>query len=125
MNTVNIKQLEGTSRAVQFTGGTSYRAILESEGLGFAVMKTVIPKGGPHKWHYVNHVEACYCIEGRGVLTDLKTGEMYDIRPDIVYYLPNHEAHTFEALEDVVLISIFNPPLKGSEKHDKNGHYSL
>ncbi len=110
---------------VNFTGGTSYRALLKSDNMGFSLMKTVIPKGGPHHWHYVNHLEACYCISGSGILIDLKTGIRYIIQPDTVYVLDNHDDHTFEATEDTVLISIFNPPLKGTEKHDENGHYSI
>ncbi len=123
MRIVRINQLEGTDREVKFTGGVSFRALLESDKMGFALMKTVIPKGGPHHWHYINHLEACYCIKGKGELTDLATGIKILIVPDVVYVLDNHDDHTFEALEDTVLISIFNPPLTGKEKHDANGHY--
>lgn len=116
-----INQIDG----VNFTGGVSFRAILEKDNMGFSVMKTVIPKGGPHHWHYINHLEACYCVKGIGELTDLSTGMKHLITPECVYVLNNHDDHTFEAFEDVVLISIFNPPLKGNEKHDKNGHYTI
>lgn len=124
MKIVKISQLEGTERAVKFTGGTSYRAVLKSDNIGFAMMKTVIPKGGPHHWHYVNHYEACYCIHGNGVLTNLTTGEKHNIEPHTVYVLDQHDNHTFEALTDVVLISVFNPPLSGKESHNENGVYS-
>lgn len=109
---------------VKFTGGISFRAILESDNMGFALMKTVIPKGGPHHWHYQNHLEACYCIKGKGEIVDLATGLKHLITPDVVYVLNNYDDHTFEALEDTVLISIFNPPLKGHEKHNENGVYT-
>lgn len=121
MKIKRINQIEG----VKFTGGVSYRALLEKDNMGFSLMKTVIPKGGPHHWHYVNHLEACYCIKGRGEITDLATGIKHLITPDVVYVLDNHDDHTFEALEDTVLISIFNPPLKGNEKHNKDGHYGI
>lgn len=109
---------------VAFTGGLSYRAILKSDNMGFALMKTVIPTGGPHHWHYKNHLEACYCIKGRGEITDLKTGVKALIVPDVIYVLDNHDDHTFEAFEDTVLISIFNPPLTGKENHDSDGNYT-
>jgi len=121
MKVVRINQLDG----VNFTGGVSFRAILAKDNMGFSVMKTVIPKGGPHHWHYQNHLEACYCIKGKGELVDIKTGIKHLITPDCVYVLDDHDDHTFEALEDTILISIFNPPLKGQEKHDKNGIYSI
>lgn len=121
MKIKRINQIE----PVEFTGGISFRAILESDGMGFAMMKTVIPKGGPHHWHYHNHLEACYCIKGKGELTDLSTGTKHLITPDVIYILDKHDDHTFEALEDTVLISIFNPPLKGQETHKADGSYSI
>jgi len=109
---------------VKFTGGVSTRMLTESDKMGFGVCKTVIPKGGPHHWCYKNHLEACYCIKGTGELIDLKTGTKTLITPDVMYVLDSHDDHTFEALEDVVLISIFNPPLIGNETHDENGNYN-
>lgn len=123
MRVINVNDLQGTDRDVQFTGGNSIRPVLESDGVGFAVMKTIIPKGGPHKWHYDKHLEACYCIKGHGILTNYWTGEHFDIKPDVIYLQDKNEEHTFEALEDTILISIFNPALKGNEKHDENGNY--
>jgi len=123
MKAIEVNNLANTERDIKFTGGNSLRAILESDGLGFAVMKTVIPKGGPHLWHYDKHLEVCYCIKGKGILTDYWTGETFDINPDTVYVQDKNEEHTFEALEDTILISIFNPPLKGHEKHDEKGNY--
>ena len=121
MKVINTNEITG----IDFTGGTSYRAILKDDNMGFALMRTVIPKGGPHHWHYINHLEACYCISGFGILINLDTGEKHYIRPGMVYVLDKHDDHTFEAIENTVLISIFNPPLTGQEKHDKNGHYSI
>jgi L-ectoine synthase len=93
--------------------------------MGFGLNKTIIPKGGPYHWHYPYHLEACYCIKGSGILTNLETGEKHIINTDTVYVLDNHDNHTFEALTDVVLISVFNPPLTGKEKHNKEGIYEL
>ncbi len=123
MKVVRIKELEDTDRQVSFTGGTSFRALIAKDNMGFGVCKTMVPKGGPHHWHYVNHLEACYCIKGQGIITDLTSGISTLITPDTMYVLDKHDDHTFEALEDTVLISIFNPPLRGDEKHDENGEY--
>ena len=110
---------------VAFAGGVSTRMLTESDKMGFGVCKTVIPKGGPHHWHYQNHLEACYCIKGEGIITDLKTGNKHLVLPDIMYVLDNHDDHTFEAIKDTVLISVFNPPLTGFETHDENGNYDM
>lgn len=123
MKVININDLRGTDREVEGEGFTSIRPLLESDGMGFAVCKTIIPKGESHYWHYDKHLEACYCIKGKGVLTDYWEGNTYSIVPDTIYILDNHEEHEFQATSDVVLISIFNPPLKGKEVHDENGNY--
>jgi L-ectoine synthase len=104
-------------------GFTSYRVLLERDGMGFAMTKTVIPRGAPQHWHYTRHLEACFCISGAGVLTDLATGKKHFIFPDHIYALDNHDDHTFQAIEDTVLICIFNPPLKGAEVHGKDHSY--
>jgi len=119
MKVKRINQLEG----VEFTGGVSFRPVLEKDNMGFSICKTVVPKGGPYKWHYANHLEACYCIKGCGFLTDLKNGIQHIITKDVVYLLDENDEHTFEAIEDTILISIFNPPLIGTESHNKKGVY--
>lgn len=125
MKVVRAKDVLNTELDVNFTGGHSLRMAIASDGLGFSVNKTIIPKGGPHNWHYKHHLEACYCIEGTGLITDLNTKEKMFIDKDTIYILNNHENMTFEAFTDVVLISVFNPPLKGNETHDENGNYSI
>jgi L-ectoine synthase len=123
MKVVRIEKMP-KKRRVKFTGGVSHRAVVASDGLGFSVNKTVIPVGPPSRWQYKNHLEACYCIKGSGVLVNLETNEAYRILPDTVYCLDKHDNHTFEAFEEVVLISIFNPPLRGDETHDSDGNYT-
>lgn len=120
MKTVNLNEVTG----VKFTGGTSYRVVLEKDKLGFAMMRTEIDKGGPYKWHYKNHQEACMCISGNGYLEDLITGEVSKIEPGVTYLVDKHQPHLFTAITDVVLISVFNPPLRGDETHDENGNYN-
>lgn len=125
MRVINVNDLANTERDVQFNEGYSIRPVLEKDGMGFSVHKTMIRKGTVGHWHYKNHLESCYCISGKGILTSLDTGEKYEITPDVIYSLDNHDNHTFEAITDVVLISIFNPPVKGSETHKKDGSYEV
>lgn len=120
-----IKEIIGTPREVKGQGFTSFRLLLEHDNMGFSLHKTVIPKGEPQHWHYKNHLEACYCVKGRGEIINLETGEGFIIEPDTTYILDQHDDHTFEATEDTVLISVFNPPVTGQEVHDENGNYEL
>ena len=126
MKIIRIAETVDTPREVHCPHGgfISYRALLASDGMGFSVHKTVIPAGSPQHWHYTHHLEACYCIQGRGTITNLATGEQQEIVPDSIYVLDNHDDHTFQALEEVVLISIFNPPVTGNEVHREDGSYA-
>jgi L-ectoine synthase len=119
MKIIDIKNING----IKFHGGKSYRSVLKKDEIGFALMKTVIDKGGPYKWHYKNHQEACYCVSGYGLLRDLTTDDVYEIYEGITYIIDKHQPHEFTAITDVVLISVFNPPLRGDESHDKEGNY--
>jgi L-ectoine synthase len=127
MKVVRICDIRGTDREVKCPQGsfTSFRALLASDGMGFSVHKTVLPPGPPQFWHYKNHLEACYCIAGKALVTEYDTGRQWLIYPDCIYVLDKNDRHTFQALEETVLISIFNPPVTGSEVHDEDGSYQL
>ena len=124
MKVISEKQLIGTSRDVKFKQGTSLRYLLNSDNMGFSLFKTIIPKGEIGNWHYKNHLEACYCIKGKGVLTNLSNGQSFKVNPFDCYVLDKNDNHTFEAIEDIILISVFNPPLSGREIHSKDNSYS-
>lgn len=124
MKVINIKEL-AKERIVECPKGgfTSNRILLVSDNMGYTLTKTVIPVKGVQHWHYKNHLESCYCISGKGILTNLKTNEEYRINPDSAYVLDKHDDHTFEAIEEVVLLCVFNPPLTGQEIHKEDGSY--
>jgi L-ectoine synthase len=125
MKVVDAKDLYGTGREVDCPKGgfKSLRYLLESDGMGYTVTMTIVPKNGPQIWHYKNHLETCFCISGSGVLTNFETQEEFSILPGKAYILDKHDKHCFQALEDVTLICIFNPPLKGREVHKEDGSY--
>lgn len=106
-------------------GFVSNRILLESDGMGYGLTKTVIPTGRVNRWHYKKHLESCYCISGKGLLINEITKEYFSIYPDVTYVLDNNDPHTFEALEEVTLICVFNPPLTGQEVHQEDGSYAL
>lgn len=123
MKVRTIKQIEGTDRDVKFKEGRSLRLLLEKDGMGFSLHKTIIPKGEIGRWHYKHHLEACFCIQGKGQITDVESGKKFVIEKDSIYILDNNDNHIFEAFEDVVLVSVFNPPVKGGEVHQADGSY--
>lgn len=125
MKVIDAKSLEET-RVIECPKGNfvSHRILLEKDNMGYTMTKTVIKKGGPYYWHYKEHLESCYCVSGTGFVTNKATGEKHEVKPDITYVLDNHDPHEFEALEEVTLICVFNPPLVGNEVHQEDGSYS-
>lgn len=126
MKIVKARELKGTQRDVDCPKGgfKSLRILLEEDGMGFTVTQTYVPSGmGPQRWHYKNHFESCTCISGRGILTDMATGNEFEILPGTTYALDKHDEHLFLALEDTVLLCVFNPPLRGREVHKEDGSY--
>lgn len=125
MKVVTLDEVIESGLAVECPKGgfVSYRYLTQSDGMGFGLHKTMLPKGDVHRWHYKNHLEACFCVSGLALLTNEATGKKFYIRPDSCYVLDKNDPHTFRALTDTVLISVFNPPVKGGELHREDGSY--
>lgn len=106
---------------VEWGNGTSHRLLVEADNMGFAMAHTLVRAGTESKLEYRQNLEACYCIRGSGSVEDT-SGNWYDIVPGVVYALDGNEAHYLRASEheDLELVSIFNPPIRGDEKHTLN-----
>jgi quercetin dioxygenase-like cupin family protein len=104
-------------------GFTSNRLVVEGDGMGYSMTKTVVHPGQPHRWHYRHHLETCYCISGHGRLVNEQTGEVVTVSPDVTYVLDKHDPHKFEAFLETTLICVFNPPLHGNELHGEDDSY--
>ena len=126
MKIVKLCDIVGTEREVHCPKGgfVSNRFLLQSDGMGFGLHKTVIPENRTERWHYKNHLEACYCVSGRGIIINNATKESFNIEPDTMYALDKNDDHTFMSIDQVVLLCVFNPPLTGLEVHRQDGSYA-
>jgi L-ectoine synthase len=115
------KDVETTDHFVEWGNGTSHRMLTERDRMGFTVCHTVVRQGTTSVLQYRNHLEACYCIAGEGEVEDMH-GNRFPIREGDIYVLDKHDRHYLRGGKDadLVLVSVFNPPLTGSEKHDLN-----
>ena len=106
------------AQTVGWGGGTSDRLLVEKDGMGFAVCHTIVKQGTASKLEYRNHLEACYCVSGSGSVVE-KDGTVHEITPGTIYVLDEHDPHELRGgeTEDMHLVSIFNPPITGDEKH--------
>jgi len=104
---------------------TSRRLLLKEDGMGFSFHETVLGTGTSTKMWYRNHVEAVYCVGGKGEIEDLETGKRHAISPGTLYALDANDRHILHSHEELRMICVFNPPLVGPETHDEQGSYPL
>lgn len=115
----SLQKVEETDFFVDWGNGTSHRLLTERDNMGFTVCHTVVRSRSKSLLQYRNHLEACYCIAGHGYIED-DDGNVYQIRPGDIYVLDKHDKHILRGgdNEDLILVSVFNPPLAGNERHD-------
>ena len=118
----SLNDVEKTDYFVDWGNGTSHRMLTEADDMGFTVCHTVVKKGSESLLEYRNHLEACYCIGGEGEVEDMN-GNVYPIKVGDIYVLNQHDKHYLRGGKDtdLILVSVFNPPLKGTERHNLKG----
>lgn len=125
MLVTNLNDLNDTDRDITSETWRSRRMVLAGEGVGFSFHDTVIYAGTTSTFHYANHIEAVYCVQGEGTLTNEETGEVHELRDGTMYLLDGHEKHTVRATTELRMACVFNPPVTGRETHDADGIYQL
>ncbi|MFC2967895.1 ectoine synthase [Acidimangrovimonas pyrenivorans] len=120
----DFHDLVNTDRTVSDAQWTSVRMLLADDGMGFSFHITFLDAGSEHTFEYKNHFESVYCMQGKGSITDLKTGETHEIKPGVMYALNEHDRHTLRADEELVMACCFNPPVTGREVHREDGSYA-
>ena len=105
-------------KTVEWGNGLSRRFLLEDDGMGYTVTDTIVNKGTKSLLEYANHLEACYCISGKGSVIEMD-GTEHEIVPGTIYALDKHDPHYLLATpeEDLRLVCMFTPALKGDEAH--------
>jgi L-ectoine synthase len=118
---VIIRKLEDV-KTVEWGNGLSRRFLLEADGMGYSLTDTIVRAGTRSLLEYKRHLEACYCIEGRGEVEDAE-GRTFAIEPGVMYALDRHDPHYLVASpeEDLRLVCVFSPALRGDERHNLKG----
>jgi L-ectoine synthase len=122
-----LRDIIDTERDVEAPNGhwTSRRLLLKEDGMGFSLHDTTVRAGTETYIWYRHHLEAVYCVAGRGEIENLETGRTHPIQDGTLYALDGHERHHLRAFEDMRLICVFSPPLTGREIHNEEGTYPL
>ncbi len=120
-----LDEIIGSARHVAGEGWESRRILLKADRMGFSLHDTIVKEGTEQRLHYKHHLEANYCISGRGEVVDVKTGESFAIGPGTLYALDEHDEHILRAVGgDLRLVCVFCPALSGQEKHQADGSYA-
>ena len=95
--------------------------------MGYTVTDTLVRAGTKSRLEYRNHLEACYCIEGSRRGRRRWTGTSHPLVPGTLYALDEHDAHFLVASphEDLRLVCVFTPALRGDEVHSLDEHRLL
>jgi L-ectoine synthase len=111
----NISEIED----VHWGNGISRRFLTAKDGLGYTLTDTIVNAGTRSPLEYKNHLEACYCIAGSGMVIDAN-GDEHPLTPGTMYALDKNDPHHLIASpsEDLRLICVFSPALEGDERHD-------
>ncbi len=104
---------------------TSARYLLRDDGAGFTMTQTTVAAGRVQEMEYKNHIEGNLIIDGQATLTDLVSGEVYELGPGSMYCLDKNERHRLEAKRDLRIVCVFTPALVGTETHDEDGSYPI
>lgn len=115
----------GDVPAIEWGNGLSRRFLTASDDMGYSLTDTLVRAGSRSPLQYRNHLEACYCIEGSGLVID-SAGNEFPISPGVMYALDKNDEHWLIAspLEDLRLVCVFAPALEGNEAHDFSLEFS-
>jgi len=121
-----LDALEAAGRLKILGNGSvrSARYLTAADGMGFSYNDNRIAKGADVGLWYKHHWEANFIVAGRGEVTDLTTGQSWALEPGALYVVGPNDRHRLRTIEDVHLVSIFCPALRGDESHDADGAYS-
>ena len=123
MFVTTLDSLKAAGKQVILCDGTlrCIDILLKDDGMGFTLCDVRCSAGLDEVLWYKHHWEANYILEGRGKVSDLTSGESWPLESGTIYIVGPDDRHSMEAVSDLHLISVFNPPLQGDEQHDEEG----
>ena len=119
----HVEQMREAGQEMLVANGQArvIRALTKSDGLGFSFSDVKFAPGATTVLWYKHHWETNYIMSGSGQVKDLTTGETWKLEPDMTYNVGPKDRHQLSAETDLHLISVFCPPLEGTEQHDADG----
>jgi L-ectoine synthase len=114
---------DGHEASIAEGKAASTRLLTKKDGVGFSFSAVTVPAGNETTLWYKHHWEANYILSGTGELEELATGRRWPLEPGVLYVVGPEDRHVVRAIEDLRVVSVFNPPIEGDETHDGDGSY--
>lgn len=97
------------------------RMLTKADGIGFGLSDVRLAAGAELTHWYKHHRQANHILSGSGDVTDMTTGETWELGPSTSYNVGPEDRHHLRVRTDMHLLSIVCPPLVGDEQYDKDG----
>ncbi len=97
------------------------RMLTNADDVGFGFSDVRLAAGAEAFLWYKHHWQANHIISGSGEVTDITTGQTWELGPSMAYNVGPKDRHRVRAHTDIHLLSVFSPPLMGDEQHDEDG----
>ena len=97
------------------------RMLTKADGIGFGFSDVHLAAGAELTHWYKHHRQSNHVLSGSGDVTDMMTGETWELGPSTSYNVGPEDRHHLRVHTDMHLLSIVCPPLVGDEQYDKDG----
>ena len=111
----------GHEKVVANGEARTIRMLTSDDQVGFSLSDVHLEAGARASLWYKHHWEANLIIGGRGRVTDIASGREWPLDFGTMYLVGPGDRHILESVEDLHVLSVFCPPLRGEEEHDADG----
>ncbi|WP_051242691.1 ectoine synthase [Stappia stellulata] len=120
----SVDDIVGTARDVFWGNGQSRRLLVRGDGYGFALCQTLGNPETDSPLQYRHHFESCYYVAGSGEYVWEQGRHPIDTNGagGTVFIMNRNDAHRMVVRDSSICLSIFTPPIEGTESHDFSGH---
>jgi quercetin dioxygenase-like cupin family protein len=117
----NEMRAAGKEISISHGRARTLRVITKADDVGFSLSDVYSVPGVDSTLWYRHHWEANHVLEGSCEVTDLASGQSWELEPGMAYFVGPKDCHRLRSNSDMRLLSIFCPPLEGSEVQDADG----
>lgn len=117
--------VRAAGRVAELNGGSDSIAhiIVRDDQVGFSYSDVRLKPGHRSEHRHKHHTTASLVLEGALAVTERVNGQTHRLGPGGLYCAGPEVVHTIHAIDEVHMISVFNPPLTGRESLDADGGY--